>query len=384
MPWGRTVAGLCFGVILFASGRYSAPTTRNDVRGPVRTNSKALSYAGAKDNKTPGGELPTENLADLQVRLSRTRPSAAWDEERLHLLAAWARRQPEAALDFARRNLLHDRQAQALTSIFEAWAEKNPAAAWDWVMTRENGDAGHLRTVLTAVAKNDPGTAERYAADYARQNPDLASNAYLAVLDGVMFTGNFEGAERVVAGAKVPDEEQRNLLLNFLGGQWASYQPEDASKWALTLPAGAVRDQVLDAVGQAWSDSDPVGAADFAASLPAGPVRQKALVQAISKWTLDDPLQASQWVIQYDAHQDFDQAAAAIATSADVMNRNVGLALKWADTIQQDGLRNQTTIAVLSTWYANDPASAISYIKTSPDLGATDRQAIAKAIPIPN
>jgi hypothetical protein len=184
----------------------------------------------------------------------------------------------------------------------------------------------------------------------------------------------------MIAKANVPNDEQRNILLNFLAGEWARYQPESAVKWALTLPEGAVRDQALDAVGQAWSDSDPAHAAEFAVQLPPGSARQTALRQAISKWALDDPIRAGEWVLQYNAHGDFDQAVAAIATSSDVMNHNVNLALGWAGTIQEESLRRKSTIAIVSTWYSNDPVSSMNYIKNSNDLSPELRQDILKAV----
>ena len=300
------------------------------------------------------------------------------------MLAEWARVAPQAALEYVRKSMPKDRQAEALTTVFEAWAGQDPAAAWDWVLTRENGDAGHLRSVLTEVAKTSPATAQRFADAYAVEHPDLASNAYLAALDGVMDAGDYAGAQRMIELSKVPNEEQRNILFNFLAGEWARYQPENAAQWVLSLPAGPVRTQALDAVGQAWSDTDPARAADFAVNLPTGPERQTALAQAISKWSITDPVRAGEWVLQYNAHGDFDQAVAAIATSSDFMNHNVGLALGWAGTIQQEGLRRQSTIAVLSTWYSNDPVSALSYINNSAEVAADVRQELLKILPAHN
>ncbi len=384
--WLRATAGLVAAAVIFLLGRYSAPQTPSHPSEPtsVPTDSNAaaaiVSSVALKNGSSE--TVSAAGVADWRQRLDAGAPSAARAKERLRMLSVWARVSPQAALEYVRNKMPRDRQFEALTTVFESWAGQDPAAAWDWVLTRENGDAGHLRSVLTEVAKNDPGMAQRFAGAYAGQHPDLASNAYLSALDGVMSTGNYEGAQRLIAAANVPNDEQRNMLLNFLAGEWARYQPENAAAWALTLPAGAVREQTLDAVGQAWSDIDPARAAEFAVHLPPGTARQTALRQAISKWTMDDPLRAGEWVLQYNAHGDFDQALAALATSSNVMNRNVSLALGWAGTIQEESLRRKSTIAIVSTWYANDPVSSMHYIKNSTELSPEMRQDILKVLAI--
>lgn len=380
--WLRAIAGLFAAAAVFLLGRYTAPlipARAYEPHAPVFTISPSVeSKVGSAEMSLPA------KVEDWRKRLDATPRSGAREKERLRMLAAWARLSPQAALEYVRKNMLRDRQAEALTTVFEAWAGQDPAAAWDWVLNKENGDAGHLRTVLTEVAKSDSAMAQLFARAYSEQHPDLASNAYLSVMDGMMYAGDYGGAQRIVAQAAVPNEEQRNMLVNFLAGEWARYQPENDAQWVLTLPAGPVRDQALNALGQAWSDIDPASAAEFAVSLPSGTGRETALNQALSKWTMDNPLQAGEWVLKYNANGDFDQAVAAIATSSDLMNHNVSLALGWAGTIQKENLRDQSTIAIVSTWYSNDPSSAMSYIKDSADLSPEIRQRILSALPAPN
>ncbi len=382
--WSRAAAVLLAAAIIFLVGRFTAPHAPARASDPTAAQAAPLIASSAAVKIGSSNPLPPAKIEEWRRRLDAGVPGEARGKERLRMLSEWARVSPTAALEYVRQKMFRDRQPEALTTVFEAWAGQDPTAAWNWVLTRENGDAGHLRSVLTEVAKNDPVMAQRLAGEYAGQHPDLASNAYLSALDGVMYTGDYEGAQRMIAQAKVPNEEQRNILLNLLAGNWARYQPESAAQWVLNLPAGAVRAQALDALGQAWSDIDPPRAAEFAMNLPPGPERQTALKQAISKWTMDDPLRASEWVLKCNAHGDFDQAIAALATSSDVMNHNVDLALGWAGTIQQENLRRQSTIAIVSTWYSTDPASAMGYIKGSADLSPETRQELLKVFPAAN
>lgn len=382
----RVFAVLALASATFILGRISAPLQKSEAPPPKVSvpPAPAAPSAPAAGADTPSSSEP-QLLSEGQVhswkeRVDQMTPSVERDEERQRMIVAWAKVNPLAALEYAQKNLKQDSQAQALSGVFAAWAKKDPNAAWNWVLTNAPGEPQHLRSVLSEIGKNEPATAQRFAASYAAQHPEQASDVYLCVLDGVIHGGKYEDAKTLVAQANMPNEEQKNNLFNFLAGQWARYQPEKASSWVLELPPGPIRDQALDAVGQAWSDVDPVRAADFAVSLPPGSVRQTALKQAISKWTMDDPAQASKWILQFDAHEDFDQAVMSLATAPNLMYRNVNLALSWAGTIQNEKLRNDTTTAIVTNWYPNDPAGAMNYIQTSPDLTPKARLDLMQAV----
>jgi len=375
-----------FGVLAFISfyaGRVTAPAREFAQASPA---AKALKAPAEKANESPTVALDAKvPLSDSEIkawkqRLDGVAASAARDEDRLRMVAAWAQVDPLSALAYARSSFSHDALSQAMTAVFTNWAKKDPQGAWNWVLANEPGAHSDLRSVLAETGRNNPGLAGQFAAEFATAHPEASAEVYFAALDGVFHTGNFETAKTLIAQAKMPNEEQKNSLINLLAGQWARYQPENAAAWVLQLPAGPVRDQALDAVGQAWSDIDPIKAADFAVNLPPGPDRQTALRQAISKWTLDDPAQASKWVLQFDAHEDFDQAVASIATSYNVMNRNTNLALNWAATIQNPALRTQSVTSIVSTWYVNDAPAALNYIKNSPDVSAESRKALLKVV----
>lgn len=390
----RCAFGLLTVALAFFLGRFTAP-------GRPATNvvSRAAPISGkdAESQKTgedapgstgrpdPGSDAPTvSSVAKWRAALAARAPSRRREEEQLEMLKAWAGIDPLAALEYTRQKLTRDSQPEAFQIVFTAWAQKDPLAAWEWVKTNEPGEHSHVRAVLAEASRNDPSLGARFAGEMAQDHPDAAAELYIYALDGLLHDGKFDAAKTMLAGARVPGDEQRNALLNFIAGQWARYQPDEAAPWVLSLPAGPVRDQALDAVGQAWSDIDPVKAAEFAVKLPSGTVRQTALRQAISKWAMEDPALASKWVLQYDADKDFDQAVASIATSNDLIRRDIGLALNWAGTIQDPALRSESTSVVVSNWYAQDPGAALNYIKTSPDLTPGARQhLLTTLVPLP-
>ncbi len=379
--YGAVAAGLFF------TGRFSAfVVSPHNHHLPAGDNSSSPSSAAGSGTVAPkiaAGAPEMLSASQIQLRrnsLELTRPSPSRDEDILKMLAAWALVDPLAAREYVSKSLTRDMQADAFNTVFTNWAKKDPIGAWTWVQSNEPNEHSHVRAVLVETARTNPALGQRFAAEVAQQHPEQAAEVYIYALDGAMHDGNYAAAEQMIADAKMPNEEQKNSLLNYLAGQWARYQPDQAAPWVMTLPPGPVRDQAMDALGQAWSDIDPVRAADFAVKLSPGPVRQNALRQAISKWTMDDPLVASKWVLQFDANQDFDQAVASIATSNDLITRNINLALGWADTIQDPGLRRESTATVVSNWYAQNPVAALNYIKTSPDLSASSRKDLLERI----
>ena len=383
---GRSVSCLLLATGVFYLGRFTAPVA---VPLPIPPATGVAASSALRENTaehSTAAAVPTvAALSAVQIQALRSSldlmvPSPHRDDELLNMLGAWALVDPLAARAYAAKQLTGDVQAQAFTAVLTSWAKKDATAAWDWVQKNEPNEHSHVRAVLVETARINPALGQRFAASVAEQHPEQAAEVYIYALDGVMHDGNYEAAKLMVADAKMPNEEQKNSLLNFLAGQWARYQPEEAAPWVLALPEGPVRDQAMDGLTQAWSDINPVRAADFAVKLPPGEVRQTALRQAISKWTMDDPVVASKWVLQFDAHQDFDQAVASIATSHDLISRNIGLALGWADTIQNPALRRESTTTVVSNWYALNPVAALNYIKTSPELTTEIRQDLLEKI----
>lgn len=357
----------------------TTPSAASSATPSVAAPSRGVDQAPAVAASVPTPSSPTD-LKTWKARLDTTPPSEAREEEVLQMLSTWAQVDPRAALEYARNSLPQDRKAQGIANVFTGWAQKDPAAAWNWVLTHESAQGDYLRIILSETGKQQPEVAQQFAAAFIQQHPDQGADLYLAVLDGAIHAGKYDEAKRVLSEAKMPNEEQRNNLINYFAGQWAHYEPEKAASWVMQMPSGPARTQALEVLGQAWSEVNPAQAADFAVKLPPGPERQTALKQAISKWTMDDPSQASKWILQFNAHEDFDQAVASLATSSNVMYQNTSLALSWAATIQNPTLRGQTTTAIVLNWYATNPSAALNYVNTAPELTNEARQELLRMI----
>jgi hypothetical protein len=362
-------------------GRHSAP--RLAASSPVKDDLAVRPTATAVS--TPRLDDPSlETAASRGLRtkieqLGHAAGSERNEEERLRLLAEWAAHDPQAALAYAQKNFKQDRLAQAQTAVFTKWAQTAPEAAWNWVAQRPS-EAANLDLVIDEIGKQNPNLAGQLAAHFAQEHPGAAQEVYLAALQGMAYAGNFTEAQQIVSSFSVGTADEHASLVNFLAGQWARYQPQQAALWIEAMAPGSARDQALTNLTESWSDADPAQAASFAIDLPPGPVRQTALKQAISKWLAEDPDQARSWVVNANVHEDFDQAVVSIATDTNLMNRQPSRALQWAATIFDDRLRIQSLGTILTTLAIQDRSAAQNYVQASSDLSADQKSQLLRQL----
>jgi hypothetical protein len=365
----------------FALGRITA-AKYSSAAGPHESavvagssNTKPANAAAVKpgDNlKSTSGQSVDQVRAALS-RLDQTTPSELREDERFKLLLAWAATDPVGAMAYAKENLKRDRLAQAMAGIATEWAKHDPAAAWGWARSLGPEETYHAHTVMEEIGKNDPAMAARLATEFAQKQPDEAVAMCLTAMRAMTYNGNFDAARKLATEVQLRSPEEQAMLLNFMAGQWAHFEPDQTAQWVKTLPEGAAREQALIGLGESWAEVDPPKAADFAVALPPGPLRQTALRQAIGNWIHTDPEKASTWINQFEPHEDFDQAVASVATMRFLMEEHVDLALNWAGTIASEPLREATLDEIVSNWYVHDHAAALNYIQTATGLSPEAR-----------
>lgn len=367
----------------FAVGRFTAPSSSS----PAETvnPSSAARLSSARDatetsrnpaRRDPNAAAPSE-LSGGQVRtalqqLDKGVGSEEREQERLKLLVALAATDPLGAIEYAKRNLKGDRLAQGMSGIATEWARRDPAAAWTWARSFGN-DAAQAHTVLEEIGHNDPATATRLAGEFARQQPDEAVAMCMTAMRAITFNGNYDAARKLATEMQLRSPEEQNMLVNFMAGQWARYEPEKAAQWVQSLPAGPAREQALIGLASSWADRDPPKAAEFAATLPPGESRSVAMRQAVANWVQSDPMAARKWVIESNQYQDFDAAVEAIATQNNFVSREPAHALVWATGIFDEKLRLKTMNTILFNWYSMDRNAATTYLQNSQEFTPEQR-----------
>ena len=314
-----------------------------------------------------------KKLADNHKRM----PSAATEDEQRRLLEALAAVDPTAAMAQAQQ-LRGDRQAQAVSAVLAAWGEKDPEGAWNWVQSTSPGNLYQFDQLLEVFGKNNPELAARYADSLVASRPELTQEVYLAALMGITHAGGYGTARQLVESANIANED-RNVLMNYVAGAWASYDPQAAAQWVMSQ-SGEAQSSALVGLGESWSNVDPQAAANFAARLNGSPQRQLLLQQSISKWLMTDPASATNWLASAENHQDYDQAIHTLATLPNLVRDNAPTALAWSERIYDSNLRMTALQQILGDMKIKDPVGAASYARSAPNLSQEQRGQLLSAL----
>jgi len=363
-------------------GGHSLPTSKGEEESHASqaTVSPAVSSV-SEAAASPEGQWPTAAQTRRAIaRLEKQVPCEKRDAELQKLLQALAATDPQGALEYAKQKLKADRLAQAVSGIATEWAKHDPASAWNWARSLGTEGVFHAHTVMEEVSRGHPDQAAAFVSEFSLQQPQEAVAMSLTAMRGMTEAGNFDGARKLAGEVQLRTLEDKGVLLNFMAGQWARYEPEKTAQWVQSLPEGPLRSQALIGLGESWAEVDSPKAAQFAVQLPAGEQRQLALKQAISNWIVTAPSEASDWVDKLEPSPDLDQAVAAVATMRALIEEKVEIALSWANSIYNEPLKIAALSEILSQWSTRDKAAAMNYVKNLSSLAPEARQQLLKQL----
>jgi len=204
---------------------------------------------------------PAQLLARIQEALSSTNP----DEREIilaNLLPALVRADPLAAARFAETNDLGGTHDMILHRVAQIWAAQDTSAALDWATTLSNArERGEILTdVCLQIAESDPAEAVRTRSRH--------------VTDG-----------------------KPNAGLEALAQRWAEKDFSPALDWALSLDAGAQRDQLIARLAYVQSQTAPFDAATLVVeNVPEERAQTEAVITVLHQWALRDLAAAEKWV----------------------------------------------------------------------------------------
>jgi hypothetical protein len=363
----------------FAAGRWTAPaqliTTYSPASSAIATPNKSCSLPPVVV-KAPApfeGVAAADLLKKLQTNKTRM-PSAATQDEQRQLLEALAAVDPVAAMAQAQQ-LKGDRKAQAVAAVLAAWGTKDPEAAWKWVAPENIYQYDQL---LEVFGKNDPEVAARFASELAGSRPELTQEVYLAALMGITHAGGYGTARQLVESANISSED-RNVLMNYVAGAWATYDPQAAAHWVMGQ-VGDAQNSALIGLGESWSTIDPPAAANFAARLIGSPQRQLLLQQSLSKWLAEDVVAATNWLASAEDHQDYDQAIHTLSTLPNLMRDQAPTALAWSERIYDTNLRIAAVQQILGEMKVKDPVGAVIYARNAPRFTQAQRTQLMNSL----
>jgi hypothetical protein len=225
-------------------------------------------------------------------------------------------------------------------------------------------------------AAGDPEATIRIGMRLSAQEPALTGEYSNAVVHALGQAGAFEAAVRFASSAT---GEHRAQLLSTAFHQWAQHRPEAAREALAGFQDPAVRAEALQGLISGWAYTQPAALADYAMQLPAGEERSRVLREALPQWVARDPVATLQWLDKFDPAADFDAGVAAVANLGTLITKNPQVAMSWAESIFDPGLRKDTLRSIVEQWSRKDSGAARRYIEGLTDLSADERTQLLDA-----
>lgn len=294
----------------------------------------ALEHAIAGLEQRNHGEIPTRVISWLATQypdiVSSRAAELADGNPNSHLQylvnEGIAAKDPEQFLrDLTDTQTGNPGQADMAMMALMNWAEKDPAAAWDFA---SNEYTDHLENylheqILHMWFMRDPDAAlpeieaalsnsnsrpeekmmltDLYATHLAQDNPEAALHWAVSLPDSLLreqalmnVLYNYEGgsAESMISFIDQLSAEDKNRILPMataaIASNLAGTDPVAALQWAEQLPPGSRFEAQQVTIGQ-WASTDPAAATSWALALPQTPQNQQLILAAAHSAIYTDP-----------------------------------------------------------------------------------------------
>lgn len=209
------------------------------------------------------------------------------------LLTAWAKVDPQAALDYASKNT---GSPFARQTILAAWAAIDPNSAISWAKSNHEGEGANpwMVGVIKGLAFQDPELASSLLREMPRSVE--RGEALDTLLPALLQQKGIDGARDWASS--LTDPALKDGAMTRIADRTIEKDPAGAADWLIANPSETTNRRVDDAL-YAMARKDQTAAMAFFNKLPAGNDRSNALRGIINATAIDNPQKA---VSLMDAH----------------------------------------------------------------------------------
>jgi len=326
-------------------------------------------------------DLETSELGEVEAAYRATFPGGGPGDLAIALLCeAWAALDPAGALDRT-SNWPPVERLTAQKALLRAWARRNPNAAMEWAAgIRDDGTAAEA--VFAGWA--DSGDPKMWD-HVAKMDPSMQrESASIAMMQWVVAHEGFEGLfARVEALPDNPPNGFKRAAIATATGLVADHDPARALAFADRQAAGPYGEGLLRRVAIRWVVRDGPAAMRTVLDRPASPDRDWALRETYITWLRRDHTAALEWMPE-SAASDLrftplvDIYAVALASS-DPEHRGDAIrrAVRWTEPTPDTGKRHETFVLLGVIWLYHEPGAASAWLDRN-GLGAEVRAEAAR------
>jgi hypothetical protein len=347
------------------------------VPGSPRTAEQALASERqrASDDGAPDdeGDLPKDLTSDDCRRrfasIALMPPGRERNMEYYRLISQWARIDGEAALGAAAGIDEPKLRYELRESALRNWARGNPEAAYDFARRNPNKDLpdNRMELVFDGLGRSHPEKAlaffDAHRADLEKQG-DRAS----MVFDELYERG---GHDQLVAWAeRQPAGKMRDMALNRIIDRWARYDPAAARDW---MDRSVTNKENLGParveLAESWARVNPSDALNWVSSLPKDQQDKEYYSRIYGRWIQYDRNAAAQYLASQPPGPHLDRPIERY--TYEVMGQNPADTMPWAESINDEGRRWRAIERVADQWRRKDPDALQKYVQSG---GFTDEQ----------
>jgi hypothetical protein len=271
------------------------------------------------------------------------------------LLTAWAEADPISALAYTTNNTS---SGMATGTVLSAWASRNPEAAIRWAKANHEGEDAnpYIAGIIRGLAGTDPTRATVLLKEMPFSSE--RGEALQAMMPHLLELG-LEDAKKWVAD--LSDERLRGGAVARLAEAMAKQDPAGTASWLMeNINESSMRS--VDDVFREWSRTDPASALANFESLPEGEARSNALRGIVMVDARNDPQAAADLMSRFPADitdrtvQHFIWSS--YEKAPEVAANQIGL-------IQDERSRNRMYERALDSWLERDQAAAQKWIDSA-------------------
>lgn len=302
-------------------------------------------------NRIPSSEIKDamEHFTGLGIVFDR------WGEYSM-LLSAWAKHDPIGALAHAQTAGMGFGYDTSI--ILTEWASKDPEAALQWAEENHKGEEGnpHFVGIIKAIVATDPARAtellQRMPAGRER------GQALDAVIPHILAQGNEKARQWLEA---IQDDRLFVGAMSRVAGQFAVSDPKMAADWLLANSQDAAK-QGINQVMSNWASKNPEAATSFYRSLPAGEIRTRALGGMVESLAGKNARQAADLIDANPGDVD-DRIIHQFTWQA--FESDPALATGYISRMSDGQGRDRAYQEAIGYWLQSDPAAARAWLRTN-------------------
>lgn len=190
-----------------------------------------------------------------------------------------------------------------LQLALQSWAEKDPMAAAQWALTRQELPADLALAAVFRGAGMQPSVALELHGQLVAAQPSRAHDCGGYLIAGLSRAHAHEAAAAFALGA---DPHLATGWLTAAYTDWARQEPREAMDAVGRIADPDRQFTAFRAMVAGWSQADPAQLVATASNLSAGPERQFALLTGLRAWVEKDPDAAAEWVARAPSDIDWD------------------------------------------------------------------------------